>query len=150
MLEARNRIRGWELRLAETLSQHAEAPFAWGQCDCLTLVGDVVEALIGTDPMADWRGRYGSAKAARDLLGAQGYADVQEALAARFEPVAPSLARRGDIGIVETRAGRRIVPGAVIVTGVNVVGKSAPARGSAVGLTTLARDRLIAAYRVGW
>ena len=49
-----------------------------------------------------------------------------------------------------SREGRRIVPGAVIVAGVNVVGKSAPARGSAVGLTTLARDRLIAAYRVGW
>lgn len=147
---AATRVRGWEVRLAEVLDQHAEAPFAWGTSDCLTLVGDVVQALTGSDPMASFRGSYATAAEARRLLGGEGYANVDEALAAQFEEVAPAMARRGDIGVVETRVGKRVVPGSVIVTGVNVTGKSPPARGARIGLTTLPRERLVKAYRVGW
>lgn len=144
------RLRGWELRLVEVIEDHGAAPFVWGKSDCLTLCADVVLALTGEDPMQLYRGSYSSAAEARRLLGSEGFADVGEALAAQFEEVAPAMARRGDIGIVETQVGSRTVPGSVVVTGANIVGKSAPARGSRIGMTTLDRDRLVKAYRVGW
>lgn len=66
------RPKGWELALADAVTQHATMPFAWGQSDCLTLVADVALAMTGVDPLAAHRDVYGSAAAAMRMLKAAG------------------------------------------------------------------------------
>lgn len=144
------RLRGWELALADVVANHAELAFAWGRSDCLTLVADVALALTGNDPLAAFRGRYTSARGAKRLMTGAGFAGLSEAMAGSFEEVAPAMARRGDCGLVETQVRGKVVLAAVVVTGPNVVGKSAPSRKGGTGLTTLGRDRLVRAYRIGW
>lgn len=139
-----SRLKGWEARLADTIGSHAAMPFAWGRADCLCLVGDVAVALVGEDPMAAFRGRYRTALGAKRLLHRQGYADVAAALAGRFEEIAPAMARRGDCGLVGDDE-----LATVIVTGAEVVGKSAATTGG-IGLAVLSRDRMVRAFRIGW
>lgn len=144
------RLRGWELALADVVANHAGMPFEWGRSDCLTLVADVETALTGIDPMAELRGRYKSAGGATRLLRKQGHRDIEAALAGRYQAVAPAMARRGDCGLVETVTAAGTVLAAVIVTGPNVVGKTATSKKGSTGLTTLGRDRLVRAFRIGW
>lgn len=61
------------------------------------------------------------------------------------------MARRGDCGLVKDSGARGgTVLAAVVVTGPEVVGKSAPARKGGTGLTTVGRDRMVRAFRIGW
>ena len=144
------RARGWEIALARVVEHHAATPFAWGASDCLTLVADAAQALTGFDPMAQYRGRYQSGGGAARLLKKAGHADLGAALAARFEEVAPAMARRGDAGLVETTVRGRLSLAAVVITGAEVVGKSPPGRDGGTGLSIVSRDRLVRAFRIGW
>jgi len=150
MTEQIMRRRGWELALADVVAMHGDQPFEWGKSDCLTMVADAALAMTGIDPLADYRGRYKSARGAKGKMRQAGYADVGEAIASQFGEVAPAMARRGDIGLVETVRGTRRELAAVVILGANVVGKTVAAKGATAGLTTLGRDRLVRAFRVGW
>lgn len=146
----KTRLRGWELALADVVANHGGMAFEWGRSDCLTLVADVSLALTGNDPLAASRGRYTTALGAKRLMGKAGFASLPDALVGSFDEVAPAMARRGDCGVVETLVRGKVVLAAVVVTGPNVVGKSAPSKKGGTGLTTLGRDRLVRAFRIGW
>jgi len=146
----RSRVKGWEVALARVIEHHAQTPFAWGQCDCLTMIGDAVVAVTGADPMAVYRGRYTSGGGAARVLKKAGFDDVGAALASQFEEVAPAMARRGDAGIVETTVRGKSVPAAVVIIGAEVAGKSSPGKAGGTGLSIVSRDRLVRAFRVGW
>lgn len=142
---------GWEVALVETIARHQAEPFAWGQSDCITRIADLALAMTGVDPMADLRGGYDSAAGSAGVLKDQGFVDIEAALAAHFEPVAPALARRGDCGIVMTESGKREVKAGVIVMGDMLLGCALPAmpETDALGAIWLPRERLVAAYRIG-
>lgn len=142
------RIRGWEHRLAAALSDEASRPFEWGVADCLCLIGNAAQAVIGVDPMSSYRGRYQTEMGARRVLLRAGFASLQAALAAQFEDIGPSLARRGDCGLVETGiAGAEHA--AVVVCGAELMGKSRPASPGGTGITIISRNRLVRAFRIG-
>lgn len=145
-----SRVKGWEIALARVIEHHAQTPFAWGESDCLTMIGDAAAALTGFDPMADYRGRYASGGGAARMLKKAGFGDIGAALASRFEEVAPAMARRGDAGVVETTVRGKIVLAAVVITGAEVTGKSSPGKAGGTGLSSVSRDRLVRAFRVGW
>lgn len=50
----------------------AGLPWEWGAQDCCTFAADWVREQTGRDPMADLRGRYGSAGEADRLIAAAG------------------------------------------------------------------------------
>lgn len=90
------RLPGWPRRLADVVARHADRPFAWGEHDCCTFAADVVEAITGRDPMAAWRGAYvGQLAAARLLREHGGLLGLVSGVLG--EPVAPTLALRGDV-----------------------------------------------------
>ncbi|RVB25587.1 hypothetical protein EN918_26755, partial [Mesorhizobium sp. M7A.F.Ca.CA.004.05.1.1] len=64
-------------------------------------VADAVEAITGTDPAADIRGKYKTEAGAARILRKRGFGDVEMALASLFPPVGRLMAQRGDIGVVE-------------------------------------------------
>lgn len=95
----------WEKRFVAVTERHLNTPCVWGKSDCLLTVADAVEAITGTDPAADIRGKYRSMPGAYKLIKARGFSDVASVLAGQFEEIAPALAQRGDIGVYEKTAG---------------------------------------------
>jgi hypothetical protein len=142
---------GWEVAFVETVARHQAEPFAWGQSDCLTRIADLALAMTHVDPMADLRGTYDSPTASAGVLKDMGFEDIEAALAAHFQPIAPAMARRGDCGIVVTESGKREVKAGVIVMGDMLLGCALPnmPETDALGAIWLPRDRLVSAYRIG-
>ncbi|WP_245482597.1 hypothetical protein [Mesorhizobium sp. M7A.F.Ca.ET.027.03.2.1] len=94
------RLPDWDRRLARLVNHHKSMPGVWGVSDCLLTVADAIEAMTGTDPAADIRGRYKSEAGAARILRKRGFDDVEMALASLFPMVGRLMAQRGDVGVV--------------------------------------------------
>lgn len=126
----------WPERLEQFLRAREATPFSWGENDCATFAADCAAAITGADPFADLR-RWRSAPSAWRALQSNG--GLIGALRARLRETPIGMARRGDIGLIQTP--RRHA--CVVVLGGAVVG---PGRD---GLMALPRAALIAAFEVG-
>lgn len=113
----------WPERLLNEIEVHSGLSMDWGVSDCFVFPMDCVKAMTGVDPWADVR-TYNSELGAAKLMRERGFENVGDAFAAKFTEIPPSLAQRGDIGVIEAEAG---VCGVVFV-GSDVVGKD-PVRG---------------------
>ncbi len=128
----------WPERLYDVIAAYQGGIFVWGQRDCWRLTMDTVEAVSGARIYADLPA-YNSATGAARLLVERGFAGIGDALAAVLPEVPPSLAQRGDVGVIDEDGGEA----GVVVIGADVLGM-AP-----TGLTRTPRARLKRAYRVG-
>ncbi|PWJ81471.1 hypothetical protein C7441_1102 [Pseudaminobacter salicylatoxidans] len=93
---------GWDRAVEDLASAHIEIAPEWGRSDCLMTVGDAIQAVVGIDPFAEFRGRYRTeAGAARHLRrnGCENVRDVFETFLG-LEPVNRFSARRGDVGVM--------------------------------------------------
>jgi len=106
-----NRYLDWEHRLNDYLvtvgsSITPGAQVAWGKMDCCIYVAGAVEAITGTDPMADFRGRYRTSAGALRALRKIGSGDLRSTLATRLgTEKPPASAMRGDIGYSDGACG---------------------------------------------
>ena len=120
--------------LLAMIEKRSAIAFAWrGGRDCVSFAARAVKAQTGIDPRGDLR--WSTLKQARAAIAQEG--GIEAALDARFDRIAPALARRGDIaGIADDRFGIRlmVVEGAMLV---------AP---SAKGLDRLPRHHMIMAW----
>lgn len=96
---ARTRVHDWPQRLADRVEQMRYEPFRWGTHDCCTFAAGWVCEATGYHALtayAPWRDAQG---ATRTVLAAGGL----PAIVTRHlgEPIAPSLAARGDIVLVQ-------------------------------------------------
>ncbi|KAB0682016.1 DUF6950 family protein [Aureimonas leprariae] len=94
------RVAGWEQALVEAIERHVALPFSWGVSDCAVLTTDCIAAVTGERPFGGpfrYRSEIGAAK----WLRRKGLDDLAALGASRFEECPPSLARRGDIGMIE-------------------------------------------------
>ncbi|MAB00099.1 MAG: hypothetical protein CMN87_12075 [Stappia sp.] len=123
------RLAGWEERVLDVIADHQGRPFEWGGrrggSDCHMMAMDAVEAVTGADPYADERGRYRTAIGALRRFTARGFSGLGDAYAAVLDEVPPSLARRGDIGLVQVAdASGRLAEAAVVILPPHAYGKS--------------------------
>lgn len=92
------------------------APFVWGSDanDCISFMAAVVRAYCGYDPI---HGLHWSdeAEGAAVIAGLGGF---EAAISSRLTPIAPAMASRWDVALVETAAG----PLAMVVEGAMLVG----------------------------
>jgi hypothetical protein len=95
----------WPERLIETIERHAALPFGWGISDCFTLPMDCVLAMTDADPWAEVRDTYATERGAAKQLRQRGFETLADAFASKFEEIPPSLAGRGDIGVVDSPDG---------------------------------------------
>jgi hypothetical protein len=92
------RLRDWQSRLHECVTQAWGKPFAWGTHDCCTFTCDVVVAVTGKDPMEGIR-TYSNERGAKRMM--DGYGGLVKMCAARLgEEIPPALAQAGDVGYV--------------------------------------------------
>lgn len=92
-----DRLPDWEARLAAYLESLRMRPFQWGRHDCCTFSAGAVEAMTGTDPMPEFRGRYSTAIGSARALRRFGAGDLAATMDQKFMRLPASLARRGDI-----------------------------------------------------
>lgn len=93
------RLKGWEKTLKAVIVKHLALPSKYGVSDCYLIADDSVEAVSGERMFSDveYTNEIGAAKA----LLARGFNTVEDAFRSKFEEISPSLAHRGDIGVVE-------------------------------------------------
>ncbi|MDP3853147.1 hypothetical protein [Phenylobacterium sp.] len=120
------------------VESRARAPLAWGDQanDCVSFARAVVTALIGRDPLAGlghhWTSQRGAQRVLRRLGG------LEAAVDSVLPRIAPSMAKRGDVGLV-TIGG---IDSLVVVEGDTVVGPGDH------GLVRLPRRVITAAWSV--
>ncbi|MBO6507406.1 MAG: hypothetical protein JJ979_02785 [Roseibium sp.] len=144
------RLDGWEERLTKTIDEHSRKPFAWGGTasgkgsDCFEMCMDVAKAMTGVDPYEDERGRYKTRMGALLRFKKRGFKWLADAYADVFLEIHPSMARRGDIGLIsiEDENGKP-VDCSVVVVGTGAIGKSD------AGTIRVPVGHLKAAYKVG-
>lgn len=135
------RVQDWPVRLHATIAQHDKL-FTWGSSDCMQLCMDVAEAMTEEHPYPDTRpGKYKTRTGAMKVLKAHGFDSIIEALAAKYKVIAPSLAQRGDIGIVSMTDG---TIASCVCEGVSFVGKAPDQE----GLVRFPRSFVVQAFKV--
>jgi len=101
------RFPDWTSRLHETIKAASERPFSWGENDCCMFVADCCVATCGTDPAADYRGRYSTEVGAKRVLS-KGHGGLDSALDSCFQRIEPAFAQRGDVCLHETPDGKAV------------------------------------------
>lgn len=101
-ISSSSRVDHWDRALEAVATVHVAIVPEWGVSDCLLTTADVIQAVIGIDPLAEFRGRYkteiGAARKMREN-GCESVKDVFERYL-MLEPVNRFSARRGDVGVV--------------------------------------------------
>ena len=134
------RLPDWDERLFAVVEAHDGIAFAWGRADCCTFAAACVEAVTGTRPYPDEVGRYRGLAGSRRRLRARGFTSIADGVAALFPEIAPVMAGRGDLGIVQRGASETIVVG---------VGPRFITLAPSGGFEAVRHDQLSRAYRVG-
>jgi len=109
--------------------------FAWGKRanDCISFFGGAILAQTGVDrlaPLADWNSKAGALRVLKQLGGLEAAADSV------LTSVAPSMAARGDGGLVRVASGLAIM----VVEGDTLVGPGE------AGLVRLPRAAMLRAW----
>ncbi len=104
------RCADWTTRMYEAINEQRYHTFTWGRSDCFLFAANIVQAITGEDLAKDIRGKYESPKEAHRLLKEYSGGGVAEALGRLAEElgcteIAPLMAQRGDVVIVETELG---------------------------------------------
>jgi hypothetical protein len=96
--------------LPDFLERAGRTPFAWGAHDCLLFPAAWCRA--GVDPVADFRGRYRTARGALRILKREGgLLDLasRQMAAAGLQPVPPAEVAAGDVGVIRAPTPERTI-----------------------------------------
>lgn len=94
-------IDGWEKRLDQWVSRSHRMAFQWGVHDCGLNAASAVEAQIGLDFAADFRGKYDDYQGGLALLSAKGFSNHAELAASLLPEIPPAFAQIGDLAAVD-------------------------------------------------
>lgn len=81
--------------MREAIARHQSTPFGWGTSDC-TMFADIVHAMTGFDPIADYRS-YTTEIGALRMLKKAGVTSMIEYVERLFPEIPPAHAGRGDL-----------------------------------------------------
>lgn len=135
------RLSDYRSRVFEVINKHERQPFRYGVNDCALFGADIVEAITGVDPAAQWRGKYRSAAGGLRLMKDAGYKNQAEWLEKHGERVETPFAQFGDIAVL--KASTDIAGNALgVVGGGFIIGMSKN------GLVRVGLDQAVACYRI--
>lgn len=120
--------------LIALLDERGVEPFQWGRQDCVTFAAAAVKAQTGIDLLARVTWSWATEREALRILARVG--GVAAAADLVLPRIAPAMAHRGDIGLVEVEGQACLV----VIEGDLVIGPGLK------GLTRLPRTDLVAAW----
>ena len=142
-----NRRRHWEAELTRFVANNRDRRHKWGEWDCILMASSAIEAMTGTDPAAEYRGRYDDERGAAQALRDIGEGTLVKTIDAQLERTPVSMARRGDL--VEVKGSIGVCIGGVAV----FVGEERFAENAGIaprqGLVTIPRTEWVRAWKVG-
>ncbi|WP_432475261.1 DUF6950 family protein [Brucella anthropi] len=96
------RVPGWDRALEDLATAHVSITPEWGVSDCLMTAADAIEAVIGENPLAEFRGKYKTEAGAARKMRANGCENVKGVFEnyLKLEPINRLAARRGDVGVM--------------------------------------------------
>ena len=135
------RVQGWDRALEDIATAHVSITPEWGVSDCLMTAANAIEAVIGENPLAEFRGKYKNEAGAARKMRANGCENVKDVFETylQLEPVNRLSARRGDVGVMLIND--EYVAGFICGSGFAVK--------QPVGLTFFPVTEIEQAYRVG-
>lgn len=99
------RLPDWEARLSAYLAEVRGLPHAYGSHDCALHGANVVNALIGIDHGAPFRGRYTTELGAAKALRKYGAGTLEATFDAHLPVIPIAFAGRGDLVMAEGSIG---------------------------------------------
>ena len=104
------RNQNWPIALNEVIRNRAATPFQYGSHDCAQFTADCINAMTGTDLMADFRGRYATQEGALKVLDECFGGDLEEAMERiadqyELEEIVTLRAKGGDIVLRDSDQG---------------------------------------------
>jgi hypothetical protein len=102
----------WAKHLLAEIQAASDRPFSWGEHDCALFACNVVNAMTGTDPAREFRGKYNTkAGSARLSISYGGIGKLAEAIALQCgaPEIKPSLAQRGDVCLIDLGDGDEVI-----------------------------------------
>nr|WP_278375042.1 hypothetical protein [Brucella anthropi] len=95
------RLAGWDRSLEAIATRHIALEPEWGVSDCLLASADAIHAVVGIDPLAQFRGRYRTENGAARKMRANGCKNVKDVFEnyLGLDPTNRLMARRGDVGV---------------------------------------------------
>jgi len=103
------RVRDWRARMAALLARHQACAYAIGISDCFIMCAELADSMLGTPDEASIAaahcGCYSTNKGALRRLRQAGFVTLSDWLAAQFTPIAPAMARVGDLGVARDAGG---------------------------------------------
>jgi hypothetical protein len=145
MAGRRERLEGWEGRLAAYLDACLHKPFAYGEHDCCLFAAGAVEAVTGEDPAAYVRGSYKTPAGAARRLAADFVRILNTPEALGFPMIPVLQAQRGDLLLAYAADGRG---GSQALGVVSMDGRYGAFAGP-LGLQMIPVRLCLAAWRVG-
>lgn len=119
MIHKYKKTQGWEQRLNDLIMRYYALPFQRGENCCFLYISDGYEALCGTSPIAEWRGKFKTKKKALALYRKNAGMDSFEKTFQWLSPVKSyKYAQRGDMGIWIDENGMEVL-GIVAMNGRN-------------------------------
>jgi hypothetical protein len=96
----------WPLRLHQKLIELKDKSFESGHHDCILAAATLIESMTGTDPGADFRGKYSSELGATKQIKKAGFDSLEslvDDMAAKhgMTPVSPNFHHRGDLVMLD-------------------------------------------------
>jgi hypothetical protein len=123
------RCSNWPLKLALFVEEKRGSPFSWGNNDCALFTADWLILLTGIDCGASLRGGYNDGLgAARVLKRRGGLENLIERIMKQhgWEEIPVTLARRGDVALLDVPESGQSMPSAVGVVVGRMVAMAGP------------------------
>ena len=94
------RLYNWESRLTAYITAVARDGFVYGRHDCALFAAGAVQAVTGTDPGADFRGRYRTMKGGLKAVRKAGFSDHVAVMRASCPSIIRSSVMAGDLAVI--------------------------------------------------
>lgn len=89
--------------LMKVMLEYKTKQFEWGKSDCCLFVSDCINAQVGIDPAAEYRGKYKTEIGAKKALVK--YGELEPLLDSHFDRIDVMKAKRGDAVMFQSQLG---------------------------------------------
>lgn len=96
-----SRLSDYKSRLFAVIRNYELAEFQYGVTDCAMFGGECVEAITGTNPVIEWKGRYTTSLGGLRVARKNGYENQADWFVKNGSEIPVAMAQFGDLALLE-------------------------------------------------